>query len=141
MDVREEIDGYIDRQPAARRQDLRELHRLALEVAPDARLWFLDGRNADGKVVSNPSFGYGQQTLNPTTASAREFYKLGFSANTSGVSIYVMGLADKTHLARTYGAGLGKAKVTGYCITFKSLGDVDQAVLRQLVADTLAPPC
>lgn len=139
MDAREAIDGYIDGQAGAKRQDLRDLHQLALEISPATRLWFVDGRNAQGKVVANPSIGYGEQTLNATTAHARAFYRLGVSAHTSGLSIYVMGLADRTHLSRTYGPRLGKAKITGYCIRFRSLRDLDPSVLRALVAETLGP--
>ena len=55
------------------------------------------------------------------------------SANTTGVSVYVMGIADKTYLSRTYGAALGKASVTGYCIKFKALKDIDTDVLAAAI--------
>src|SRR5664280_2434971 len=41
--------------------------------------------------------------------SSREFYRIGLSANTTGISVYVLGLEDKTYLARTYGASIGRA--------------------------------
>lgn len=137
MSVQEDIDGYIDAQAPAKREDLRELHRRLLAIAPGARLWFLDGRDETGKVVTNPNIGYGQTTLRYAGGETRDFYKLGFSANTSGLSIYVMGLEDKAFLAQTYGARLGKAKVTGYCIRFRSLKDVDVGVLETMFADML----
>lgn len=137
MTVREQIDRYIDDQPPAKRQELQDLHRRFLEISPDAELWFLDGRNDAGKVVTNPNIGYGSETLRYADGSSRAFYKIGLSANTSGLSVYVMGLADKTFLSETYGARLGKAKVTGYCISFKSTKDVDLGVLEEVAADAL----
>jgi len=137
MDVREQIDRYIDDQPAAKRQELQDLHRRILAIAPDAQLWFLDGRDGAGKIVSNPNIGYGAQTLDYADGSSRAFYKLGLSANTSGLSVYVMGLKDKAFLSQTYGSRLGKAKITGYCIRFRSLKDVDVGVLEEVFAGAL----
>lgn len=137
MDVRAQIDSYIDGQAPAKSAELRDLHRRILAISPDAQLWFLDGRNDDGKVVSNPNIGYGSATLRYTGGETRAFYKVGLSANTSGLSVYVMGLEDKTYLSRTYGARLGKAKVTGYCISFRSVKDVDLDALEELVAEAL----
>ncbi|MBO9711057.1 MAG: DUF1801 domain-containing protein [Caulobacter sp.] len=137
MDVREQIDRYIDDQKPAKSAELRDLHRRILAISPDAELWFLDGRNDDGRVVSNPNIGYGSQRLDYASGESRPFYKLGLSANTSGLSVYVMGLKDKTYLSRTYGARLGKAKITGYCIGFRSVKDVDLEVLEEVVADAL----
>jgi hypothetical protein len=137
MSVRAQIDSYIDDQSPAKREELRDLHRRILEISPDAKLWFLDGRNDDGKVVSNPNIGYGSETLSYADGGSRAFYKVGLSANTSGLSVYVMGLKDKTYLSQTYGSRLGKAKVTGYCISFKSVKDVDLSVLEAVVADAL----
>jgi len=139
MDVREQIDGYIDGQSQAKREELRDLHRRIQAISPDAELWFLDGRNAEGKVVSNPNIGYGAATLRYADGDTRDFYKIGLSANTSGLSLYIMGLEDKTYLSKTYGARLGKAKVTGYCISFRSVKDVDLDVLEEVVADALKP--
>ena len=135
MSVREQIDSYINDQPLAKSEDLRELDRRILQISPDARLWFLDGRNRDGKVVSNPSIGYGQGTLSYASGKARAFYKIGLSANTSGISVYVMGLKDKKHLSETYGPRIGKARITGYCISFKSTKDVDLGVFDEVVSD------
>ena len=137
MSVHEQIDRYIRAQSPAKAEELRALHRRILEIAPDARLWFLDGRNDDGKVVSNPNIGYGSETLAYAGGGSRAFYKIGLSANTSGLSVYVMGLKDKKFLSDTYGARLGKATTTGYCIRFKSIRDLDPGVFDELVADAL----
>ena len=137
MSVDEQIDKYIGDQTPAKGDELRDLHRRILAISPGAQLWFMDGRNDDGKVVANPSIGYGVATLSYADGTSKAWFKIGLSANTSGISVYVMGLKDKTFLSQTYGSRLGKAKITGYCITFKSLKDVDLGVLTQVFADAL----
>ena len=133
MNIQKEIDDYIAGQPGPKRDDLRELHQRILQISPDCRLWFLDGRNEEGKIVSNPNIGYGFQTMKYADGTSRDFYQIGLSANTSGISAYVIGLEDKKYLAETYGAKLGKATVTGYCIRFKRLKDIDVDVLEEAI--------
>ncbi|UPT69579.1 MAG: DUF1801 domain-containing protein [Flavobacterium sp. JAD_PAG50586_2] len=112
---------------------MHELHRLILKVMPDCKLWFLDGKNEEGKVVSNPNIGYGIQTMAYADGTSREFYQIGLSANTSGISVYIIGIKDKKFLAETYGSKLGKASVSGYCIKFKSLKDINVDVLEAVI--------
>lgn len=133
MDVQEQIEAYIAGQPDPKRDDLRALHRLLIRVSPDCRLWFLDGRNEEGKIVSNPNIGYGIQTIEYAGGKSRDFYRIGLSANTTGISVYIIGLDDKKYLAQTYGKRLGKASVTGYCIKFRSLEDMDMNVLEEAI--------
>lgn len=133
MNINEQIDAYINEQPEAKRSDLQTLHNTILALMPGAKLWFLDGRDESGKVVSNPNIGYGVQTMHYAGGKNREFYQVGLSANTTGISVYIMGIEDKNYLALTYGKTLGKASVTGYCIKFKKLADVDMAVLMEAV--------
>ena len=137
MDVPTQIREYLAAQPAGKRSDLQALHDRMLRVMPGARLWYLDGKDDSGKVVSNPSIGYGLQTLRYANGDSREFYQIGISANTSGISVYLMGLADKVYLATTYGKTLGKATVTGYCIKFRSLSQLDVDVLETAVRDVI----
>ena len=133
-----EIAAYIAAQPEAKRRDMQVLHDMILATMPGCRLWFLDGKDDTGKTVSNPNIGYGRHTLAYADGKTRAFYKIGLSANTSGISVYIMGLDDKTHLARTYGPRLGKASVTGYCVKFKALKDIDIDVLRAAIRDEVA---
>ncbi len=65
--------------------------------------------------------------------STREFYQIGLSANKTGVSVYILGIEDKKYLAEAYGKDLGKASVTGYCIRFKTLKDINTDVLAAAV--------
>jgi hypothetical protein len=130
MSVEEQIHRYIAGLPEPKRGDVRALHELALKLSPGCRTWFLDGKNEQGKVVSNPNIGYGSSTIKHADGSEKEFYRVGLSANTSGISVYVMGLKDKTYLAKTFGKSIGKAKVTGYCIKFRALKDLDVDVLK-----------
>jgi hypothetical protein len=63
----------------------------------------------------------------------REFYQIGLSANTTGISVYIMGIEDKKYLAQTFGKELGKASVTGYCIKFKTLAGIKTDVLKAAI--------
>lgn len=133
MNVQEQIKEYITSQPEPKRSDMQELHRIILEVRPACKLWFLDGKNSENKVVSNPNIGYGVYTINYANGTTKEFYQVGLSANTTGISVYIMGIDDKTYLARTFGGQLGKASVTGYCIKFKTLKDINVDVLESAI--------
>jgi len=133
MSVREQIKNYIAGQPEQKRNDLQDLHQRILKILPSAKLWFLDGKDSEGKTVSNPNIGYGAYTIRYADGTSREFYQIGLSANTTGISVYVMGLKDKSYLAETYGKKLGKASVTGYCIKFKRLQDINIDVLEEAI--------
>lgn len=133
MTVKEQIKAYIASQPEPKRGDIEELHRIILQVMPACKLWFLDGKNDEGKIVSNPNIGYGAYTMKYADGTIREFYQIGLSPNKTGISVYIMGLEDKTYLARTYGKELGKASVTGYCIGFKTLKDINIDVLEAAI--------
>lgn len=137
MSIQKHIDTYIASHAEPKRSEIQTLNDLVLRIQPGAKLWFLDGKNDEGKIVSNPNIGYGSYTMNYADGSTKEFYQIGLSANTSGISVYIMGIDDKSYLPETYGKSLGKAKVTGYCIRFKTLKDIDLAVLETALRDRL----
>jgi len=133
MNVQEQIDQYITSQPEPKRSDMQQLHMLILRILPGGKLWFLDGKNSENKTVSNPNAGYGSYSIKYADGTTREFYQIGLSANTTGISVYILGIEDKTYLAKTYGEELGKASVTGYCIKFKNLKDINIDVLEAAI--------
>ena len=133
MNIPEQIDTYITGQPELKRNDMQALHQLILRVSPACRLWFSDGKNGDGKTVSNPNIGYGCYTIQYADGTTKEFFQVGLSANKTGISVYILGISDKTYLAKTYGSKMGKASVTGYCIRFKTLNDIDRNVLEAAI--------
>ena len=125
----------ITSQPEPKCSDMQALHRIILEVMPACKLWFLDGKNSENKTVSNPNIGYGLQTIKTADGKSREFYQIGLSANTTGISVYIMGIKDKKYLANTYEKKLGKASVTGYCIKFKTVKDINIDILQAAIRD------
>jgi len=133
MKVQEQIKKYITSQPEPKCSDMQALHEHILQLLPKAKLWFLDGKDEKGKTVSNPNIGYGLQTMKYTDGKTREFYQIGLSANTTGISVYIIGLEDKKYLAKTFGKKLGKASVTGYCIKFKTLKDINMEALEEAI--------
>ncbi|MFY1046006.1 DUF1801 domain-containing protein [Chryseobacterium sp. GP-SGM7] len=133
MNIEYQIQEYISGQTSQKSRDLQNLHKIILEIMPFCKLWFLDGKNNDGKIVSNPNIGYGFQNLKYADGSSREFYQLGISANTTGISIYFIGIKDKNYLAKNYSNTIGKASVTGYCIKFKTLDHINLDVLREIL--------
>ncbi len=133
MSIIKQIATYIESQSEAKRNDLLKLHNVILSQSPNCKLWFLDGKNEEGKIVANPNIGYGQSTIHYADGSIKEFYRIGLSANTTGISVYIMGLPDKNLLLEKYADRIGKASVTGYCIKFKSLKDISLSVLEEAI--------
>lgn len=130
MSIDDQIKAYFAAQPESKRLDMEALHRIILDVMPTCRLWFLDGKDDTGKTVSNPNVGYGIQAIRYANGSTKEFYQIGISANTTGISVYILGIEDRKYLAQAYGKNLGKAKITGYCIKFKALRDISVETLK-----------
>ncbi|WFB69783.1 DUF1801 domain-containing protein [Chryseobacterium sp. WX] len=137
MTIQEQIQGYINSQPELKRNDMQELHNIIVELIPECQLWFLDGKNSENKTVSNPNIGYGSYTMQYADGKTRDFYQIGMSANTTGISIYIMNIGDKAYLAKTYGDKIGKASVTGYCIKFKTLKDINIEILKATILNGL----
>ena len=133
MNVQKQIEEYITSQPEPKRADMQELHQHILQVLPGCKLWFDNGKNSENKTVSNPTIGYGFQIIKYADGKTRDFFKIGLSANKTGISVYILGIKDKTYLAQTYGKELGKAKVTGYCVKFAKLKDINLNVLEDAI--------
>lgn len=133
MSVLAQIDDYLSSLPTPKQDEMRQLHARVLDLMPGCRLWFLDGKDESGRTVSNPSIGYGEQAMPLAGGKQRAFYQVGISANTTGISIYLMGLKDRKALAERFGQRIGQASVTGYCIRLRSLAKVDLAVLADAI--------
>ncbi|MFT4032566.1 MAG: hypothetical protein QM669_09100 [Siphonobacter sp.] len=86
-------------------------------------------------MVTNPSIGYGTQTIKYADGKTREFYQVGISGNTTGISVYIMEIEDKKYLPETYGKTIRNATVTGYSIKFKALKDIYIDILEAAILD------
>ena len=133
MHVQGQIKKYITSQPEPKRSDMQAFHLLTLKALPACKLWFFDGKNSKNQTIANPTIGYGFHTIEYANGTTREFFQIGLSANKTGISVYILGIKDKTYLARTYGKKLGKATVSGYCIGFKTLEDIKTDILEAAI--------
>jgi len=133
MNLQKQIKEYIATQPEPKRSEMQQLHHIIVALMPTCKLWFLDGKDEKGKTVSNPNIGYGSQTIKYANGKTKEFYQIGISANTTGISVYIMGVNDKKYLTQTFGQELGKASITGYCIKFKTLTDIKIDALKAAI--------
>lgn len=52
MNIQEQIKDYIALQPDSKRSDIEALHKRILKALPKGRLWFLDGKDDKGKIVT-----------------------------------------------------------------------------------------
>lgn len=133
MSIEEQIKTHITELPEPKRSEVQQLHQMTLEALPGCKLWFFDGKNTENKIVANPNIGYGFQILEYADGKTKEWFQIGISANKTGISVYILGLKDKTYLAKKFGEKLGKASVTGYCIKFKTIKEIDLAVLKSAI--------
>jgi hypothetical protein len=133
MNAQEQIEDYIATQAEPKHSEMQELHQRILLALPGCKLWFDNGKNDQNKTVSNPTIGYGSYTIKYANGKTKDFYQIGLSANKTGISVYILGIKDKAYLADKFGDRLGRASVTGYCIRFKTLKDINVDVLEEAI--------
>lgn len=136
MSVTEQIRNYINSLAEPKRSEIENLHNHILAIMPNSKLWYLDGKDDTGKVVSNPNIGYGQHLIKYKNGETKEFYQVGISANTTGISVYIMGIEDKKYLPETYSKIIGKASITSYCIKFKTINDINIDILDRAILES-----
>ncbi len=73
MNVQAQIDKYISDQTPERCEDMQKLHHIIQNISPGFEIRFLDGRNRENKIVSNPNIGYGSRVIKYATGATREF--------------------------------------------------------------------
>lgn len=137
MSTAEKISQHLASLSLEKSAELSKLYHLIHEVMRSEELHFFDGKNEQGKVIANPTIGFGQCRLTYADGSFQDTFRLGISANSTGLSIHILGLKDKKFLNDFLGTRLGKAKITGYAIRFGKMKDVDEGVLKELVREVL----
>src|ERR1700747_1455833 len=102
MPLDDQISRYLESIPEPKQTDMRRLHSAILEMNKGCKLWFLDGKDESGKVVTNPNIGYGTLSKKYADGKTKKFYQAGISANSTGLSVYIMGIDDKKYLQKKY---------------------------------------
>lgn len=114
------IDGIAD---DSRRKDCRSVLKLmkAATGAPP-RMW-------------GPSIvGFGDWRYTSASGRACDWFKVGFASRKNAVSLYLMpGLGRHQALLKK----LGKHKTGKGCLYIKQLADIDEAVLTQVIVDSV----
>lgn len=138
MDEITHIHSYLSTLPESKKSEMEELHKRILTLFPGCKLWFMDGKNNENKIVTNPNIGYGEYTITYADGKTRPFYKIGISSTSKGISVYLMGIENKNFLKESVGSRLGKAKISGYCISFKSLNEINLDVLDETILHVIS---
>ena len=108
-----------------RTRDLSRLDRLIRTTLPD-----LEVHEADGMV------GYGPFHYRYASGREGDAYRVSVANRKAGISLYVLALTeDGGYLAESRADRFPKANVGKSCVRFKRLDDLDQAALRELLAE------
>lgn len=129
MNTQAQIDAYLQSVNELQKADLLLLSDLLSNNFINPILSFNTGIDENGKRVSNPSIGFGQYNHVFSNGVSKKLFQVGISANTGGISIYLLGLPKTSNLKSTFGAALGQAQITGYCIKFKSTRKINTECL------------
>lgn len=132
METEGQILQFISLQESAKQQDLLTLHELMTSILPTGKLWMEDGKNEEGKVVTNPTIGYGEFEQSYANGKRKTHFQIGLALTKQGFSFYLLGIRGKLDLANLC-AEIGQAKVTGYCIQFKSIANIDINILKRAI--------
>lgn len=133
MFTEEKITQHLTTLAPEKSEALSRLYQLIHLETSSSDLQFFDGKNEEGKVVTNPTIGFGKSRIHYANGRFQDTFRIGICATSTGLSIYILGLEDKKFLQDFLGDRLGKAKITGYAISFKKMSEIDESVLRELI--------
>jgi hypothetical protein len=117
-------DEYLAAVDERRRPDLVALDALITGSAPGLP-----------RVMAGRMIGYGPFHYRYATGREGDATLIALAAQKRYVSLYVLCSIDGGYLAERYADRLPKASIGKSCVRFTRLADVDEGVLRELVAE------
>lgn len=118
------VSDYLDAVSDSQRQkDCRKIHDMMLEIVGEVpKIW--------GSKLSSGIVGFGDYHYKYETGREGDYFRMGFANRAQNISIYIMpGYQDfSDKLSR-----LGKHKIGKACLYIKSLSDVDENVLQEML--------
>lgn len=133
MSTEEKISHHLTSLSSEKSIEFSRLYELIRSDLSGITVQYFDGKNEEGKVVTNPTIGFGKSRIHYAKGSFQDTFRIGICATSTGLSMYILGLEDKKFLQDFLGDRLGKAKITGYAISFKKMSEIDESVLRELI--------
>ena len=122
-------DDYIDGLDEPRRSQVRQLHELIREAAPQLEPHIVSGM-----------IGYGSYHYVYASGREGDWPILGLANRKRAISLYACAAVDGRYVAEEFRDRLPKADIGKSCVRIKKLEDVDLDVLHELVRRTAAGP-
>jgi uncharacterized protein YdhG (YjbR/CyaY superfamily) len=116
---------YIAQVEESRRVDIRRLHDLIREVAPE-----LEPTMAFGMM------GYGPIHYKYASGREGDWFKVGLANQKRYISLYCCAADERGYVAEQFRDRLPGADIGKSCVRFKRLADLDEKVLRALIRAT-----
>jgi hypothetical protein len=116
-------DEYIAALDEPRRSDVARLDELIRRTAPGPE-----------RFVASGMVGYGRYHYRYASGREGDTALIGLASRKQYISLYVIASNERGYLAEQYRGRLPKANVGKSCVRMKRLSDVDEQVLRELVA-------
>ena len=122
---------FIERLDEPQRTEIRKLHDLITEIAPDLEV------QPGEKII-----GYGPYHYRYASGREGDAHLIGLAPRKGSISLYILCTKAGAYLAESYRDRLPKASVGKSCVRFKRTSDVDLDTLRELLAEAveLGPP-
>ena len=117
-------DEYLAAVDERRRPDLVALDSLITAAAPDLP-----------RVMAGTMIGYGPYHYRYASGREGEATLIALAAQKRYISMYVSCAFDGAYLPERYVERLPRASIGRSCVRFARLADLDDAVLRELVAE------
>lgn len=127
-----ELEYYFGSISTERKKHLIKTFNFLCQLLPSSLIRFNDGKNSEGKIVSNPSIGFGSFEQRYATNETKEFPQITLSATQKGISIHLLGVRGKLDL-KSIVEDLGTSDITGYCIRFKQWDVINQKALAKIL--------
>lgn len=116
---------YIAEVEEARRPDVRRLHRIIRQEAPQLK-----------PTMEFGMLGYGRFRYRYATGREGDWMKIGLANNKQYISLYCCAADARGYVAERYRKKLPKANIGKSCVRFKRLSDLDEKALRALIRET-----